>query len=277
MHSKPFTFYRSLRCYFRLALLFICFLVYVFILILIFLALIFQKADYRKRIFSRVTQLFDCCLLWIMNIKTKVLGPHTLFSSDGQGAFLVSNHLGYVDGLVLGALFPVVYVGKAEMKKWPLIGLMSEISGTIFIDRQKKNHIAEYIEVMAGVLQGGANILFFPEGTSTNGEMLLPFKSSFFEAPLMTAAPVAPISLIYRSIDGAPVTKENRDSVYWYGDMTFADHLFRLLFFDRIEVEVKIHPPIILKETQDKNALRKRLSELANEAIRKDIYLIKPS
>jgi 1-acyl-sn-glycerol-3-phosphate acyltransferase len=251
-------------------------LIYFFTTLTVSLFFIFLKSNHKRRIISRLIKIFALSLVRVINIKVKVSGDIRPYSANGKGAFFVSNHLSYVDGLVLGALFPLIYISKSELKKWPLIGPMTEFSGTLFIDRQRKNHIADYVNRIADVLKEGVNILFFPEGTSTNGEAFLPFKASFFEAPLRAGAPLVPVSINYHSIDSLAVNRTNRDSVYWYGEMTFADHFFRLLACRRIDVEVKIHPPIDVERLEEDNILqRKRAAELAYAAILKDIRLIK--
>ncbi|MDD5020382.1 MAG: lysophospholipid acyltransferase family protein [Candidatus Omnitrophica bacterium] len=207
---------------------------------------------------------FAWCLVRLIGVRIHLMGEKPRSS---LGFFLVSNHVGYLDGFVLGSLFPVIYTSKSELKRWPLIGAMTELSGTLFIDRQRKNHISEYIEDIASVLRQGVNVLFFPEGTSTNGEEMLAFKSSFFEAPLRVRSAVVPLTLRYRSIDGEPLTKENRDQVFWYGEMTFMGHFFNLLGHRRVDVDVIVHEPISASAPGEKEFLRKDLSERAFEAI----------
>ena len=267
MGHSDIGFLRLVKGFIKLGLCLLYFLLFLIGCLFINLLYVFFKSPFRKRLISKWIRIFDLCLIRLINIKVKVSAPEGAAASNGHGAFLVSNHLGYVDGLVLGSVFPLIYVSKSELRRWPVIGLMTELSGTLYIDRNRKNHIASYIELMAEVLKEGANILFFPEGTSSNGEGLQPFKSAFFEAPLAAGAPIVPISLIYRAVDRNPVTKENRDLVYWYGDMTFADHFFKLLLRDSVEVEVKIHPPVPLGEQQDRSLLRKRASESARNSI----------
>jgi len=191
-----------------------------------------------------------------------------------MGVFFVSNHVGYADGLVLGALFPVTYVSKSELKKWPLIGLMAEVSGTLFIDRLNKSRLSEYIGKMSAILKQGVNILFFPEGTSTNGEELLPFKTAFFQAPLGVCAPIVPVSIVYKSVNGQPLNKKNRDIIYWYGSMTFVNHFFKLLSCRYVEAEVKLHPELAREPSGDQSSVRKLISESARAAIYKDIKLV---
>ncbi len=257
-----------LRVFKLLAIIF-SFLFYFFSALLVSLVYIFLKPVAKLRIVSHLIQLFTLCLIKIINIRIKVTGDKKFL----PGTFFVANHLSYIDGFVLAALFPIIYVGKSELKKWPLIGLMSDFSGTFYIDRSRKNHIAEYIDKIASALKSGTNVLFFPEGTSSDGRNLLPFKAAFFEAPISAGSRIVPVSIIYTSINGEPVTEENKDSVYWYGDMTFADHFFRLLSFWKLDVEVKIHPVVDIGTKGDNALLRKRACEMAYEAIRGGVCL----
>lgn len=249
-----------------LAILF-CFLVFFCAVLALSFVCLFSKPVSKRRLASRLIRVFCSCLVRILNIRLTVRGSLSV-EARSKGVFLVSNHLSYVDGFILGSLFPVIYISKSEIKKWPLIGLMTDFSGTLFIDRKRKNHVAEYIDEIAGTLSAGANVLYFPEGTSTNGEELLPFKAAFFEAPIVAGAPVVPVSLAYTAIDGKPLAKDNRDKIYWYGDMTFAGHFFRLMCCSSIEARVSIHPPLEPGPAEDRSIARKRLSEAAYTTIR---------
>lgn len=277
-----------MRRFLKLALCAICFLLYFLASLVLSAVLAFSKPTRKRYFISRLIRLFAFCLVRIINIRIRLVpAPSPDRSGNdrglperpgrkGSGAFLVSNHLGYTDGLILGALFSVVYVSKSELKKWPLIGLMTEVSGTLFVDRSRKNHIAQYIDDISSTLKAGVNILFFPEGTSTNGEELLAFKTAFFEAPLRVGAPIIPISIVYKNVDGVPVDKSNRDRIYWYGDMTFVDHFSRLLSCRRVEAQVTIHPAIVPLGADAGEALRrKEASEAAYAAILRDIKLMR--
>lgn len=222
-----------------------------------------------------VSQIFARALVKIIGIRVEVSGEKYPPSSNGTGCLIVSNHLSYVDGFILGSLFPVIYVSKIELSKWPLIGFMCQAAGTLFIDREKKNRIAAAVATMAETLKNGANVLVFPEGTSTNGEALLSFQSAFFEAA--AAARVVPVAVVYQSIDGEVVTAENRDKIYWYGEMTFADHFFRLLGLDSVKARVHVCLPVLAGEGDGRAGARKRLSDISYRLISDGIHLIKPT
>jgi 1-acyl-sn-glycerol-3-phosphate acyltransferase len=114
---------------------------------------------------------------------------------------------------------------------------------------------------MTRKLRQEANILLFPEGTSTNGEKMLPFQTAPLAAPLRNQSIIVPVTLTYKTIDDQPVTAANRDSIYWYGDMEFVTHLWNLLALREIEVLVTIQSKIECFHYLDNSAGRKKLAE----------------
>lgn len=219
----------------------------------------------RWRIESELMRCFNRILRILLNVKIDLEGAKDRLGTGGQ--FIVANHFGYLDGIVLGSLFPVIFVTKRQVKRWPVIGQLLTLLGTIFVDRENKQDVLRVIDRISGTLKQGANVLVFPEGTSSNGENLLPFQSSFFAAPLMARAPVAPVTITYRFVDREPLSQANRDRVYWYGDMSFAPHLWDLLGTNRIEVSVKIQPRIETSPLHNSSPGRKQLSQTCYDAI----------
>jgi len=223
------------------------------------------RLSLRWRWISRLTRCFAVMLRMILNVKITVEGERDRLRSGG--CFIVSNHLGYVDGIVLGSMFPVIYVSKKEVRGWPLIGQWTALCGTIFVDRKRKDKIPLLVEEVVTKLRQKANILNFPEGTSTNGERLLPFQPALFAAPLRARATVVPVTLTYRRINDEPLSPSNRDRVYWYGDMEFVGHFWNLLALRTIEVALKIHPAIETSQYKNDSLGRKQLSQACYESI----------
>lgn len=248
---------------FRLMLCLACFLLFLTAAACLRLCFFLLRKEHWK-VMSVLNRFLASCLVSIIGVRISFSGSRP--SPGARGLFLVSNHLGYLDGFILGSLFSLVYTSKSELKQWPVIGAMTNLSGTLFIERERKNHITEYIRKMSHVLGQGVNLLFFPEGTTTNGEKLLNFRSAFFEAAVQARSPVVPITLCYLSLDGYPITENNRDQLYWYGEMTFMGHFFRLLSHHEISVEVVFHD-MIPPENSRRGLLRKDLSESAYKAI----------
>jgi len=213
----------------------------------------------RWRIISRLIRNLIVLLRAILDIKVTVEGDQGKLERGGY--VIISNHLGYIDGFVLGSLFPVVFVWKKEVKSWPMIGQWKILSGTIFINRQRKNLVALLVNEMSRKLEQGANILLFPEGAATNGDRMLPFQTAPLAAPLRSRAIIVPITLAYQSVEGKPVSAANRDLIYCYDDMPDAPHFWKLLALRRIEARVTIRPKIDCSRYEDNSAGRKKLAE----------------
>ncbi|HEY8125721.1 MAG TPA: lysophospholipid acyltransferase family protein [Methylocystis sp.] len=153
---------------------------------------------------------------------------------DARGAlpakaprFVVANHVSWTDIIALASLHPLVFLAKSEVASWPVLGLLARLQGTVFVERGAKHDIARVNDALAHVLRAGGDLVIFPEGTSSDGAAVLPFRSAHF-APLEVMAAcgeaptLAPVAIAYS--DGA-----NKIDVGWYGDMTFLPHLWRLM------------------------------------------------
>jgi 1-acyl-sn-glycerol-3-phosphate acyltransferase len=213
----------------------------------------------RWQIISRLNRSFTFLLRLVLNIKVTVTGDEGALERGGY--VIIANHVSYADGIVLGSLFPIVFVSKLEVKSWPIIGLWNVLCGTIFINRQRKDEVGELVDEMTRKLKQEANILLFPEGTSTNGEKILPFQTVPLAAPLRNRSIIVPVTVTYKTIDGEPVSARNRDRVYWYGDMEFISHFWGLLGLTEVEVLVTIQPKIECFGYEDNSSGRKKLAE----------------
>jgi len=213
----------------------------------------------RWKIISRLNRNYTLLLRLILNIRVSVTGDEGQLERGGY--VIIANHVSYVDGIVLGSIFPIIFVSKREVKSWPIIGQWNVLCGTIFINRQRKIQVASLIRQMTRKLKQEANLLLFPEGTSTNGEGILPFQTVPLAAPLRNRSIIVPVTVTYKTIDDQPVTTANRDSVYWYGDMEFVTHFWNLLALRGIEVLVTIQPKIECFRYSDNSAGRKKLAE----------------
>jgi 1-acyl-sn-glycerol-3-phosphate acyltransferase len=213
----------------------------------------------RWKIISRINRTYTLLLRSILNIKLTIVG------NEGQlergGYVIIANHVGYIDGIVLGSIFPIVFVSKKEVRSWPIVGQWNLLCGTVFIDRQHKEQVGLLVQEMSRKLKHEANILLFPEGTSTNGERMLPFQTVPLAAPLRSRSVIVPTTLAYKSLDDVPINAVNRDLIYWYGDMDFVSHFWKLLALRSIEVLVTIQPKVECFRYSDNSAGRKKLAE----------------
>ncbi|MGB7948574.1 MAG: lysophospholipid acyltransferase family protein, partial [Candidatus Binatia bacterium] len=195
----------------------------------------------------------------ILGIKVTVEGDEGQLERGGY--VMISNHLGYIDGIVLGSLFPVVYVSKREVKSWPVIGQWTTLCGTVFINRQRKGLVPVAVKEISRKLKQEANILLFPEGAATNGERMLPFQTAPLAAPLRNRSIIVPVTLVYRSIEGQPVSRANRDLLYCYDDMEFMPHFWKLLALRSVEAFVIIQPKVECFRYPDTSVGRRKLAQ----------------
>jgi len=178
-----------------------------------------------------------------------------------KGLFIINTHVGYIDGLILGTLVPGSYTTKNEIKKTPFLGQAVAMGESIFIDRNKKKQIVHYINEVSARLKDNINIFNFPEGHASNGSHILPFFKAFFDAPLRVKALIVPITIDYTKVDGDP--NYDRDGVYCAdGKTSIIKHLWNLLSFKSIDIQVNIHN-VIQPDAYPANARgRKELSDL---------------
>ena len=173
--------------------------------------------------------------------------------------FLVSNHLSYVDIAVLRATVTGVFVAKVEVNTWPVAGRIVRDMGVIFIDRTKRRDIPRAGAEIIQRLNEGEGVIVFPEGTSTKGEDILPFNSSFFEFAAQTDLPVSYASISYRTPGGEPPASK---MVCWWEDISFMAHLFRLFTLTRFTAIVDFGEERIV------NPDRKQLAAELRERVR---------
>ena len=184
---------------------------------------------------------------------------HVKVESRGQiptRGLLVSNHQGYLDILCLNVLCTSHFVAKAEIKSWPLFGLFSEWSGTIFLDRKHRTAVRGPLERVVKLLRQGDRVVIFPEGTDSDGTTVLPFHSSFFEAAIQAQCPVVPLAIRY----SAPGVSLDEEVIYWK-DRRFIFHVIRLLGVKEVRARVTFGQPMAA------GADRKQLSHKIREQI----------
>ncbi len=167
--------------------------------------------------------------------------------------FLVSNHLSYLDILVLHQLVDGFFLAKSEISSWPFAGRVARTAGTLFIDRDRQRDLSRVLPEIRTVLDSGHGIIVFPEGTSSKGEEVLPFKPSTFEVAARSQMPVHCVALSY-SIPGEDPPAYL--TACWWGDMPFFSHLLKLLRVPRIHSRVVFHPEPISGDDRKELAQR---------------------
>lgn len=167
----------------------------------------------------------------------------TVSGTFPREGLIVSNHLGYLDVVAIAAQAPMVFVSKSDVRKWPLIGLLLESAGTILADRTRRSSAAETSSEILRAMENGLPVVFFPEGTSSDGSGVLPFKPALLQIALDTRKPITPAAISYEATSG-----DLKNDVCYWGDHTFATHLFRLAKIQNLTAHLTIGAPPSLPE-----------------------------
>jgi 1-acyl-sn-glycerol-3-phosphate acyltransferase len=193
----------------------------------------------RQALQARITQVWAKILLIVIGIRVESLFHHHQFHR--RHFLIVSNHQSYLDIIVIASLFPTLFVAKKEVRSWPLLGWLALLGGTVFVDRQAFRGGMNSAQEVAAVLRANVSVNVFPEGTSSDGTHVFPFKPSLLKAAIETGTVVLPLSINYLLVNGKPMTNETRDRVCWYGAMEFLPHFLHLLDVESILAAVVTH------------------------------------
>ncbi|TSA22962.1 MAG: 1-acyl-sn-glycerol-3-phosphate acyltransferase [Betaproteobacteria bacterium] len=228
-------------------------------------ALLFPRLDAWEQ-GRRVTR-WSTQMLRLMGVKLIVKGraPHV----RGQGALIVANHISWLDIHLLHGVLPCRFVSKAEVAHWPLIGWLARQTGTLFLVRERRSAVREMNAQMATLLAQGECLTVFPEGTTTAGGQVLPFRAALFEPVVTAEAGMWPVSIRYWDGHG-----QRSEVAAYYGEMSLAASLWRIAKATQLTAEVHFLPPV----TTPKGAVskdRRALAGVAEQAIRADLE--KPS
>jgi len=175
------------------------------------------------------------------------------------GALIVSNHISWLDILIIGQYLPAYFIAKSDISNWPIIGFMAKQGGTLFIRRGDKQHIRTTTDKMLWLLKQNANIVAFPEGTTTHGDEVLPFHSSLFQPAQLSRSVIQPVAIQYQGIA--------RQKAPFVGDDDFISHLIKILAMDNIVVNLTFMPAIDGREnnrrsisTETRNLISEKIS-----------------
>jgi 1-acyl-sn-glycerol-3-phosphate acyltransferase len=192
--------------------------------------------------------------LVVHRVATRLMGARVTVKGEqaiGRGTLIVSNHCSYADISVIGGVVKGSFVAKAEVRGWPLFGWCARLSRTIFVDRRAR-YAAEQALIMKRRLGQGDRLIMFAEGTTSDGNRVLPFRSSLFGTaeieidgrPVL----VQPVSIAYTHLDGIPMGRHLRPFFAWYGDMDMPSHLWNLVGIGRATVVVEFHKPVTIRD-----------------------------
>jgi lyso-ornithine lipid O-acyltransferase len=183
---------------------------------------------------------------------------------------IVGNHTSYLDIEVLGSLIPGSFVAKAEIARWPFFGWLAKLQRSVFIERRSSKAREHKDEIEKRLLEGDVLILF-PEGTSNDGNRILPFRSALFSVAERRvegeALVVQPVSLAYTRLDGMPMGRSFRPFFAWYGDMELPPHLWQMLGLGIVTAEVIFHEPVTIDRFGSRKALAEHCWRIVSEGL----------
>jgi len=206
---------------------------------------------------------------FIVRISLIVLGVHVTVKDKnnlraGNSFLAVSNHVSYLDIYSIASIMNSVFVASVDgVEKDLLMGTATKLSGGLFVERKNRSRVREDIDSIKEILDLGYNVVLFPEARTSNGDGVLPFRSSFFESAIIAQADIVTMSINYTGLNGNPVTKENRDNIFYYEHLRFFPHFFNLLEQRYINLEIEY----LSKIEYQPDRSRKELCDIAYNEI----------
>lgn len=184
---------------------------------------------------------------------------------------LVSNHISWLDIPVLSSVMPLSFVAKKEVSGWPFISLLAKLQRTLFIDRNRRSDVARTTNAISERLENNERILLFAEGTSSDGNQVLPFKSSLFAAIEPTGKngtghQMQTVAIVYTHVYGLPMNRQQRPLIAWYGNMDMLSHAWGVLKGGPLDVHIRLGEPTVLAAVGD----RKKLASHAYARVKGD-------
>lgn len=182
---------------------------------------------------ERASWLQRCCRKVLSRLGVQVAWQGTA----PRGGLLISNHLSYMDILVLSSLTPCCFLSKAEVRSWPFFGLVARVAGTVFLNRKSSSALVQANDELRKRLAEGVPVALFPEGTTSAGSSVLPFHASLFEAALRSETALTPAYITY-TLEGGSLSED----VCFWGDMTLLPHLVKLFSKPALSAYVTFGP-----------------------------------
>lgn len=202
---------------------------------------------------ARFAAFFWASISRIIGLSVRVIGrplPH-----GGRPIIYVCNHSSWLDIPAVGGVLQACFVAKDDVAGWPIISTVARLGRTIFVSRSRTGTVRERDDMQAR-LAAGDDLILFPEGTSSDGARVLPFRSAFFAAAYGEAKPlIQPVSIVFDRLAGLPVSHASRAVFAWYGDMTLAPHYWQVAQWHGKRATLLFHPPLDPADFADRKAL----------------------
>lgn len=212
-------------------------------------------------------KLWFASALRLCGIRPRITGRPV----DGDSVLFVGNHLSYLDIPVLGWAVDARFIAKKEVGEWPMFGTCARVIRTVFIRRDPREALRQCKE-LAAHLRAGERMLLFPEGTSSDGQKVLPFKSTLFSvadsAPGERETKIQPFTIAYtRTVDGVPLTDGRQDLYTWHGDMEMLPHLMAMFSLKGACVEIIFHDPVTASQFDHRKELAAHCQQKVSDGL----------
>lgn len=250
---------KPLRISYKFVCTFLAIVSFFIFALLLQLLLPFSKFKKRKAV-TKISAFHSKLLLKILSFDLKLKGE-----LPKKGAMIVGNHMSYLDILIYLSFFETLFVTSVDMRERLFLGQITQLGGCLFVERRNPRKLPTEMRAVKEFFKKGFSVCIFPEGTSSDGSTILPFKNSMFQIPIETGCPVQPIALKYTSIDGESFSPKNCDKVCWYGDLKFFQHLVGLFSLKKIEAYLEILPQIDSSKFKDRKTISVHTHQILKE------------
>jgi 1-acyl-sn-glycerol-3-phosphate acyltransferase len=209
----------------------------------------------------RIPVFYHRMICALIGVRVRVIGQR----SEQHPLMIVSNHVSWLDISVLTSIAPVVFVAKQEVASWPLFGLLARLQRTVFVNRTQRQKTADVTAEIAHRLAGGDPVVLFGEGTSSDGNRVLEFRSALIGAAREALADqssrvwIQPLSIAYTGLLGFPLGRQHRPLVAWYGDFELAPHFAGMIRRGGVDVTVTWGTPLPFDESSDRKTVARLL------------------
>ncbi len=228
-----------------------------------------------RRTASRLAVIWHRLVLWMFGIKVTIFGT----PSRDHPLLLVSNHISWKDILVLGSIKPLSFIAKADMKSWPVFGQLARLQRTIFVEREMRRKTGVQASEIAERMNDGDVIVLFAEGTTSDGNQLLPFNSSLIGAAQRalensdkSSVAIQPIAIAYTKMHGVALGRYHRPDAAWPGNVALGSHIFNIIKQGALDVEVHFGEPIPFDASSNRKIITQQVEtqvrDMLNSSLR---------
>ncbi len=221
---------------------------------------------------DRLPRFYHATLCRLIGIRIHVSGSPV---GGNKPVLMAANHTSWLDIPILSSVVPCSFVAKSEVGTWPFFGMLSRLQRTVFVERKRRHQTAEHRDRIHERLAEGDTLVLFPEGTSGDGNVILPFNSALMSVAQKdvrqglgsTKVQVQPVSVAYTSLHGLPMGRYYRPYFAWYGDMDLVPHLWEAFCIGPIDVQIRYHEPVTIEQFESRKELTHYCHALVHDGV----------